>query len=322
MSSWRASKLTVGTLRVVNYRGLANLELTDITPLTVLLGDNGSGKSSLLDVFSFIADCFGLGLRAGWQERGGARHMKTKGSVGPVVIEVGLRERIGSGSMTYRLTIDERDRRGVVVDEQLRVHGPRCRPIEVLRSRCGKCTAVPTNSSDRPGRARQVTLRSEEALGAAVLGQLGEYPSIAALHEFVSGWHRYEMPLKASPWPPHALASRPEGSLELVDLPERSLHPRLHAPLAEAMREDSERHQLFVTTHSPLLANPLRPTEVVSLARDANGHTRAVRASDVARVMRGYGSGNTLGHMWIQGQIHEWSSSSAAREPRTSGELQ
>jgi hypothetical protein len=38
MSSFRASKLTVGQLRVVNYRGLTNLELPDITPLTVLLG--------------------------------------------------------------------------------------------------------------------------------------------------------------------------------------------------------------------------------------------------------------------------------------------
>src|SRR5512136_785663 len=36
-----------------NYRALRDVELRDITPLTVLLAPNGSGKSTFLDVFSF-----------------------------------------------------------------------------------------------------------------------------------------------------------------------------------------------------------------------------------------------------------------------------
>ncbi len=50
-------------LRVKNYRALHDLELKDITPLTVFLGPNGSGKSTIFDVFAFLSECFQFGLR-------------------------------------------------------------------------------------------------------------------------------------------------------------------------------------------------------------------------------------------------------------------
>ena len=57
-------------LRVENYRALKNIELPNITPLTVLLGPNGSGKSTLFDVFNFLSECFQFGLRHAWDRRG------------------------------------------------------------------------------------------------------------------------------------------------------------------------------------------------------------------------------------------------------------
>lgn len=50
-------------LRVQNYRALRDLELKDLTPLTVFLGPNGSGKSTVFDVFAFLSECFSVGLR-------------------------------------------------------------------------------------------------------------------------------------------------------------------------------------------------------------------------------------------------------------------
>ena len=40
-------------LRVQNYCALRDLELKKITPLTVFLGPNSSGKSTIFDVFAF-----------------------------------------------------------------------------------------------------------------------------------------------------------------------------------------------------------------------------------------------------------------------------
>ena len=57
-----ASPARVERLHVKNYRALRDVELKDITPLTVLLGPNGSGKSTVFDVFNFLSECFQFGL--------------------------------------------------------------------------------------------------------------------------------------------------------------------------------------------------------------------------------------------------------------------
>src|SRR5271166_3989284 len=78
----------INYLRVENFRALRKIELKNITPLTVLLGPNGSGKSTLFDVFAFLSECFNSGLRRAWDRRGRAKELKTRGAVGPLVIEI------------------------------------------------------------------------------------------------------------------------------------------------------------------------------------------------------------------------------------------
>lgn len=60
----------VEQLTVKNDRAIKSIELKDLTPLTVLRGSNGSGKSTVFAVFSFLAACFQSGLRSGWERRG------------------------------------------------------------------------------------------------------------------------------------------------------------------------------------------------------------------------------------------------------------
>ena len=78
-------------LRVKNYRALRDLELKDLTPLTVFLGPNGSGKSTVFDVFAFLSQCFSTGLRAAWDKRGRFKELRTRDSSGPIVVELKYR---------------------------------------------------------------------------------------------------------------------------------------------------------------------------------------------------------------------------------------
>lgn len=50
-----SSPARIEALRVQNYRVLRDLQLRNITPLSVLLGPNGSGKSTSFDVFAFLS---------------------------------------------------------------------------------------------------------------------------------------------------------------------------------------------------------------------------------------------------------------------------
>ncbi|MBO1349213.1 MAG: AAA family ATPase [Hormoscilla sp. GUM202] len=67
-------------LKVKNYRALRDLELKNITPLTVLLGPNGSGKSTIFDMFAFLSECFSVGLRKAWDKRGRFRELRRRGA--------------------------------------------------------------------------------------------------------------------------------------------------------------------------------------------------------------------------------------------------
>ena len=48
----------IESLHVKNYRALRNIELKQLKPLSVFLGANGSGKSTIFDVFAFLSECF------------------------------------------------------------------------------------------------------------------------------------------------------------------------------------------------------------------------------------------------------------------------
>lgn len=110
----------VESVRVENYRALRNVELKDITPLTVLLGPNGSGKSTVFDVFNFLSECFQYGLRHAWDRRGRAKELRTRGQDGPIVIELKYRERPKQPLITYHLAIDEGRKGPFVAEEWLR----------------------------------------------------------------------------------------------------------------------------------------------------------------------------------------------------------
>ncbi|MBI2857117.1 MAG: AAA family ATPase, partial [Chloroflexi bacterium] len=92
-------------LRVQNYRALRDVELRDLTPLTVLLGPNGSGKTTVFDAFNFLSECFTIGLRRAWDKRGRFQELLTRGSDGPITFELRYRERPDLEPATYHLQI-------------------------------------------------------------------------------------------------------------------------------------------------------------------------------------------------------------------------
>ena len=58
-------------LRISHYKSLSDIELTDIQPVTVLVGCNGVGKSNLTDALRFLRDAVVQGLDHAVSTRGG-----------------------------------------------------------------------------------------------------------------------------------------------------------------------------------------------------------------------------------------------------------
>lgn len=177
-------------LRVRNYRALQDIELKNITPLTVLLGPNGSGKSTVFDVFNFLSECFQYGLRHAWDRRGRARELKTRGQNGPIVIEIKYREKANTPLITYHLAIDEGGKGPAVAEEWLQwKRGSHGRPFRFLEYKNGSGGAVSGDMPDTEDKRIDKPLRSPDLLAVNTLGQFAEHPRVAALREFITGWH-------------------------------------------------------------------------------------------------------------------------------------
>lgn len=183
----RAARVTY--LKVRNYRALRDVELKELTPLTVLLGPNGSGKSTIFDVFAFLSESFELGLRRAWDKRGRAKELKSRGAEGPMEIEIKYREP-GFPIITYHLSVDEERGAPVVVEEWLRwTRGAGGKPFRFLDYKRGKGRVVTGDRPDIEDERIEVPLKSADLLAVSTLGQLAEHPRAVALRDFITGWY-------------------------------------------------------------------------------------------------------------------------------------
>ncbi|HMW17532.1 MAG TPA: AAA family ATPase [Accumulibacter sp.] len=380
----------VESLCVENYRALRKLELDKLTPMTVLLGANGSGKSTVFDVFNFLSECFQFGLRYAWDRRGRGKELKSRGSTGPIVFELKYRERPKTPIITYHLAIDEGAKGPEVVEEWLQWRrGTKGQPFRFLEFKRGAGKAASGDAPDSDDVRVDTNLRSPDLIAVNTLGQFTEHPRVAALREFITDWYvsylsidqtrnqpeagpqerlskngenlpnviqylkeqhperlerifavlrqriprlervdaepmpdgRLLMQIKDAPFEQPVLAKfASDGTMKMlaylavlydpepprfigIEEPENFLHPRLLPELAEECRAASERAQLLITSHSPLLLNAMRAKEARVLYRDEQGYTQAVRADDIAGIPELISAGASLGHLWMEGHF-------------------
>ena len=177
-------------LTVKNYRVLRDVTFKDMTPLTVLCGANGSGKSTVFDVFAFLNQAFTQGLRAAWDARNRIGAIRSRGSTGPVSIEIAYYAPNEAGTrrlVTYTLAVDQVGLLPVVVSEQLRwsTAPGSGRPREILRFESGNGFVY----DEKVGTYESETLATPDLLAVSALGQFQTHPRVQALRNFISGWY-------------------------------------------------------------------------------------------------------------------------------------
>ncbi len=196
--------------RVQNYRSLQNVTLgrlstqqavDPLTPLTVVIGKNGVGKSTLFDAFGFISDCLTTDVETAcdMKQRGGYERMLSRGATGPIQFEIYYREAPGERPITYELSISlDSSGRPFVESEALKQrrkgqkHG---RPFPFLRLYHGKGTvwageeAVEILEGEEDNTYEAVELTDLRQLGIATMGTLKEHPRIKRFRDFLKGWY-------------------------------------------------------------------------------------------------------------------------------------
>ena len=204
-------------IRIRNFKVLKNIEMgrlwdtqrkSPLTPLTVVIGRNGTGKSTLLDAFGFLADCLKHGVEEACdlKGRGGFEKIHSQGNAGPIEFEIYYKEDQGSRPLTYEMAIDiDREGRPFVRQERLRQrrrgqkHG---RPFSFLILDRGRGYVwkgenngiqeddeVDSEKIEESSEVEAVEIDDSRRLGIATLGTLKAHPRIAAFRRFIENWY-------------------------------------------------------------------------------------------------------------------------------------
>jgi len=84
--------MRIEQIRLKNFKMFQDVTVKDIQPFTVLVGANGSGKSTFFDVFGFLRDCLKDNVRSALARRGGFREVVTRGHESEsILIELKIR---------------------------------------------------------------------------------------------------------------------------------------------------------------------------------------------------------------------------------------
>lgn len=65
--------MRIESIRLKNYKSFREASITNMPSLCVVVGANGTGKSTLFGVFGFLKDCLLFNVRQALQQRGGFR---------------------------------------------------------------------------------------------------------------------------------------------------------------------------------------------------------------------------------------------------------
>ncbi|MDO9141926.1 MAG: AAA family ATPase [Methylobacter sp.] len=211
-------------IRVKNFRALKDVTLgrlwnqqksEPLTPMTVVIGKNGVGKSTLFDVFGFLADAlkFGVEEACDLRGRGGFKKIRSQGQTGAIEFEIYYKENGNARPITYELSIEADDSgRPFVQKERLRQrreNQTRGWPFSFLVLNNGKGLVwkgegkkieedkkefdlddfLKLLEEEESKETESVELTDKRRLGIATLGSLKQHPRISVFRQFIEGWY-------------------------------------------------------------------------------------------------------------------------------------
>ena len=187
--------MPIEQIAVKNYRVLQDVKIAKLPRLAVVIGANGTGKSTLFDVFSFLKDALASNVSTAVAKRGGFKELVSRGHEDePVGITVKFRETSGRLA-TYLLEVAPSNGRVVVSHEILRYRRGTGsgRPWHFIDFSEGRGAAI-TNESmygkpDVEEERRAYELDDPATLAIKGLGQFREFRVVSEFRSLIDNWH-------------------------------------------------------------------------------------------------------------------------------------
>lgn len=198
--------MKIESIRLENYKTFRDVYIREIPDFLVVVGANGTGKSTLFDVFGFLHDCLKSNVRQALDRRGRFKEVVSRDSQGKsILIEIQYRMLITGTErlVTYRLEIAEKKNVPYVKREILRYkRGRQGKPYHFLDFKNGVGYAI-TNEEDfnKPDEAldrESQTLNSPDILAIKGLGQFERFKAANAFRQLIESWHVSDFHISAA----------------------------------------------------------------------------------------------------------------------------
>jgi len=189
--------MKIESIRFKNFKSFKDAELSDLPNLCIIVGANGTGKSTVFQVFQFLRDAMASNVNVALAKLGGSRGFKevrSRNSKGPIEIELKFRARPDNPLTTYFLQVNEKQGKAIVEREILRYRrGSSGQPWHFLDFSKGRGTAV-TNELDSVTDVRDLNreeqvLKSPDILAIKGLAQFERFPVVMALGDLIENWY-------------------------------------------------------------------------------------------------------------------------------------
>jgi predicted ATPase len=207
--------MRIEQIRLRNFKMFQDVTVREIQPFTVLVGANGSGKSTFFDVFGFLRDCLKDNVRSALARRGGFREVVTRGhEAETILIELKLRmplrieERDSERTVKYLVEIASSNSEVRVAHEQLRyTRFGGGQPFRFIDFRDGAGSAInnePELAKGGEERREDQRLDSRDILAIKGLGQFQRFEAASAIRNLIENWHVSDFHISAARTTPDA----------------------------------------------------------------------------------------------------------------------
>jgi len=189
--------MRIESIKLKNFKAFQDVHIKDIPPFCVVIGANGTGKSTLFDVFRFLKHCLNSNVRKALQDRGGFHEVVSRGHDDEsILIEIKFRMEIAKISrlVTYSLEIAQSDKQPFIKREILRYkRGEYGSPFHFLDFENGSGHAINNEEdfsiSDKDLKKEQQKLDASYILAIKGLGQFDRFKAASGFRKLIENWH-------------------------------------------------------------------------------------------------------------------------------------
>ena len=190
--------MKIEALRIKNFKAFKDVDMQDIPAFCVIVGANGTGKSTLFNIFGFLKDALTANVTTALQKQGGSRGFKevrSRNCDGFIEIEIKFRENPNSPLVTYFLQINEQQEGKAVVEREILKYrrGSGGQPWHFLDFSQGKGVAVINELESvrdvNDLKREEQSLKSSDILAVKGLAQFERFPAVVALGNLIENWH-------------------------------------------------------------------------------------------------------------------------------------